>query len=62
MKMLKMQDKRGEMEQGKVVAIILVLLIIVVVAVIIFRQDITNWIRSLPGYEQSGDQTINADK
>ena len=62
MKMLEMQDKRGEMEQGKTVAIILVLLVIAVVAVIIFRQDITSWIRSLPGYEQSGDQTIHASK
>jgi len=62
MKMLEMQDKRGEMEQGKTVAIILVLLVIAVVALIVFRQDIIGWIKSLPGYEQQGDKTINASK
>src|SRR3989344_5112044 len=50
MKKLKMQNKSGELEQGKTVAIILVLLVVAVVVLIIFKQDITNWIRSLPNY------------
>ena len=55
MKKLKMQNKRGELEQGKTVAIILVLLVIAVVVLIIFKQNITSWIRSLPGYEPPAD-------
>ena len=59
MKMLKMQDKRGEMEQGKVVAIILVVLVIAVVAIMVFKQDIIRWVRSLPGYEQPNEPDID---
>lgn len=62
MKRLKIQHKKGELEQGKTVAIILVVLLIAVVAIIIFRQDITNWIRSLPGYEPPEDSETDVSK
>ncbi|MBI2046763.1 hypothetical protein HYT26_01205 [Candidatus Pacearchaeota archaeon] len=64
MKMLKVQDKKGEMEQGKMVAIILVLLLIavIVILIIIFRQGIFNWMRGLPNYAPPDETYIDMSK
>jgi hypothetical protein len=58
-------NKRGEENTSlkKIIVIILVLLVIVVIFIFIFRSDILEWMRNLPGYSVSKeDRSILLDE
>ncbi len=50
-----MENKRGDLTQGKLVAIIITILVLAVVLWFIFGADIKNWIYNLPSYNVPKD-------